>query len=309
MRSAGRVWLGVLGPAALLGLLVGVGAYLGVLYTDDRAPAPPPLAEANAAELLAGHSSDWRVVVMREQPQVYVIEFPDLAEQGATMNRVAALLEKVGAPRDRVLDDAAMQQLIARSHDTEQTFYEGHDYRAAGLAKFFALVRQQGIRLRPQEERLQQLLLAIGLLVERDGQLQPGGEQALVTFSATQPDDPRTPIDESMDEVRRESVLQHELSHGEFFTRPAYRQQCWDFWRNGLNEAERQRWRELLASLDYDPADEELLVNETQALLMHTADRRAFRAETLGVGEAELEDQRRRFRRAGRIGLEEMGRP
>ena len=43
-------------------------------------------------------------------------------------------------------------------------------------------------------------------------------------------------------------------------------------------------------------ADEELMANETQALLMHTPDSRAFNARSLGLGESALEDLRSRFR-------------
>ena len=41
--------------------------------------------------------------------------------------------------------------------------------------------------------------------------------------------------------------------------------------------------------------DELLMVNETQAFLMHTPDRRAFSAASLGVSEAQLTAWRRRF--------------
>jgi hypothetical protein len=304
---AGPAWLRLWGPAAVLVLLIAAGGWLAwrwstvasvpPVHPASPAPAvPAALHEASLADLLAGHSSDWRVLRLQGAPDIVVIEFPNLAEQGATMNRIAALLEKAGAPRDQVLDDAALQRLITASHDNEQTFYEGHDYRSAGLARFFSLARQQQRVLRPQERRLRQLLLDIGLLVDAAPDLRASGEQALVTFSAAQPDDPRTSINEGLDARRRESVLLHELSHGEFFTRPTYRAHCWRFWRDRLSERERQQWRQLLGRLDYDLNNEELLVNEMQALLMHTADTRAFDGASLGVSEVQLADQRRRFR-------------
>lgn len=304
---AGPAWLRLWGPAVLLVLLIAAGGWLAWRWSADApvsqvhpvspVPAvPAALPEASLADLLAGHSSDWRVLRLQGRPDIVVIEFPGLAEQGATMNRIAALLEKAGAPRDRVLDDAALQRLITASHDNEQTFYEGHDYRSVGLARFFSLARRQPVTLRPQEQRLLQLLLDSGLLVDAAPGLRASGEWALITFSAAQPDDPRTAIDEGLDARRRESVLIHELSHGEFFTRPAYRAHCWRFWRERLTERERQQWRQLLGRLDYDLDNEELLVNETQALLMHTPDTRAFAGASLGVSEAQLADQRRRFR-------------
>ena len=49
--------------------------------------------------------------------------------------------------------------------------------------------------------------------------------------------------------------------------------------------------------MNYDPANEDLLVNEMQALLMHTPDTRAFGARVLGVSDAQLNDMRARFRK------------
>jgi hypothetical protein len=301
---AGPAWLRLWGPAALLALLIAAGGLLAWRWPAVESPHPEPpvqpahamLPEASVADLLAGHASDWRVLRLQGRPDIVVIEFPGLAEQGATMNRIAALLEKSGAPRDRVLDNAALQRLIVANHDNAQTFYEGHDYRSAGLAHFFNLAHQQQLLLGPQEQRLLRQLLDIGLLVDAAPELRASGEQALITFSAVQLDDPRTSIDEGLDARRRESVLIHELSHGEFFTRPAYRAHCWRFWRERLTERERLQWRQLLVRLDYDPSNEELLVNETQALLMHTPDLRAFAGASLGVRETLLADQRRRFR-------------
>jgi hypothetical protein len=283
------------GFCAALGLLLAAAIHF---YRPGprQATADPVVHSASIAELLAGNSSDWRVARLQENQQIVVIEFPNLAEQGAAMNRVAALLEKAGAPHNRLLSDTELQQLMARSHDNAQTFYLGHDYTAEALARFFNLAPQQSLPLTPQELRLRQILLDSGLLVDSATGLQAPAVQALISFSATQADDPTTPIDESLDARRRESVLYHELSHGEFFTNPAYHDHCWQFWRKQLTESERARWRRFLASLNYDANDEELLVNETQALLMHTPDTRAFNAASLGITETALAELRDRFR-------------
>jgi hypothetical protein len=111
-----------------------------------------------------------------------------------------------------------------------------------------------------------------------------------------QPDDPATAADERIDGVRREAVLRHELSHGEFFTNPAYRAHCMKFWRQVLRESERRLFMAYLKSLDYNPGDELLMANETQALLIHTPDGRAFNAASLGISESILAQLRNRFR-------------
>lgn len=304
-RALGRSplkWLPLWVLAALLGWLIAAQFGAGLLH-EGHAGQAQPLRQASAAELLAGNSSDWRVVRLLGIADIVVIEFPGLAEQGAAMNRLAALVEKAGAPRDRLLDDAQLQQLMAHSRDNAQTFYQGHDYRSAALARFFQMARQQRLALNPQEQRLFQMLVGAGMLSDGPDAVVATGEQVLISFSATQPDDPATPMDESLDLRRRESVLYHELSHGEFFTSAAYREHCWRFWRERLSEAERQMLRSYLGQLDYDQNDEELVVNETQALLMHTPDVRAFNADSLGISDAALADLRERFR----LGMPRLG--
>lgn len=265
------------------------------------------LSQLDVHELLDRRTTDWQISRLRGNPAVLVIEFPSLAEQGAAMNRIAALLEKAGAPRDRVLNDAALAELIRRHGDSPQTFYQGHNYVAAQLARFYTLAARQGQSLNLQEERLRKTLVDAHVLA-RDGDATIAqGLQAVVSYTATQRDDPSTPVDESIDDRRRESVLRHELSHGLYFTNRAYRDHCWRFWRERLSEDERERLRRMLVRLNYDGANEDLIVNEAQAFLMHTPDDRAFNATSLGIPERQLSDLRRRFMQ-GAPKLRELGR-
>lgn len=273
----------------------------------SAAPASSALNRLSVEAILARdsralqHSGDgrdasgWPLVRLQSNPAVLVLEFPNLHEQGLALNRAAAFIEKKHSAGGQVLGDAEMQRLLARSGDSVATFYFGHDYNAEQLQRFFDRVQTQGLTLNPQERRLQALLQAHGLLKDSNGVAGRSG-QALVSFTAIQDDDPATPSDEQVDALRRESTLRHELSHGEFFTDARYRRQCWTFWQHGLSEAERARFRQLLSSMDYDPSNEELMVNETQALLMHTPDPRAFNAGSLGLSSAQLEVLRDRFR-------------
>lgn len=234
---------------------------------------------------------------LRDNAAVLVIEFPQLTEQGQAMNRMAAMFEKRNGSRDRVLSEAEMTQLLRRSGDNVATFFEGHDYRGESLATFFTLASRQHLALNADELRLRDLLVEAAVLLPADaGAFRSPGTQAVVSFTAVQADDPTTEPDETIDQARRETVLRHELSHGEFFTNAAYRAHCWSFWRHRLSERERTLFRRYLEGLDYDPRDEELMVNETQAVLMHTPDPRAFNAAGLGVTEAELAGLRARFR-------------
>ncbi len=277
------------------------------LRSNALALAAALVAQMEVGELLGRRAQDWQLARLRGNPAVLVIEFPNLHEQGAAMNRAAALIEKSGAPRDRVLGDAALQELIRRQGDTAQTFYQGHNYVAEQLARFFTLAARQGQALNQHEERLRRLLIDAHVLARDGDGTVAQGLQAVITFTATQRDDPSTAVDETLDERRRESVLRHELSHGLFFTSRAYRDHCWRFWRERLAEDERQSLRRMLGRLHYDPTNEELMVNEMQAFLMHTADERAFNAASLGITERQLGDMRRRFMQ-GAPRLRELGR-
>jgi hypothetical protein len=274
---------------------------------SDRVPITPvasggakaPVPWTTMAELLGRPASvSLRWSRFEPNPAIVVIEYPNLREQGLAMNRLAAMFEKHGAQRDRVYTDVELGELLRRSGDTVASFYQGHDYPAAKVARFFSQVETQRLPLNAQETQLRDLLLAAGFMKRSaSGAFQAMGEQAVVSFTGVQPDDRNTVPDEAIDSRRREAVLRHELSHGEFFTNPAYRAHSMKFWRSELSEAERRMFRAYLKGLDYDATDEELMANETQALLMHTPDERAFNAVSLGTSDVALADLRRRFRR------------
>lgn len=256
---------------------------------------PIEIPQLEVPELLQQRAVDWRAARLRGNPAVLVIEFPSLKEQGAAMNRAAALIEKSGAPRDKVLSDAELRALIARQGDTAQTFYQGHNYVAEQLARFYALAARQGQGLNAQELRLKRLLVEAHAVAGDGEAIVAKGLQAVISFTAAERDEPSTPNDETIDERRRESVLRHELSHGLFFISREYRDHCWRFWRDRLSHDEREALRGMLARLHYDPGNEELMVNEAQAFLMHTPDDRAFNAASLGITPAKLADLRKRF--------------
>ncbi len=248
------------------------------------------------AQWVSGRADDWRVGRLASNPKIWMIEFPSLAAQGQALNRIAALIEKRDTPRERVLDDPALAAAIVKSGDTPDTYLFGHDYAADALARFFALAQRQRITLNAGERRLHGLLLAERLWTETARGAAPAVPlHALVTFTTVQPDRPDTLVDESVDAVRREAILRHELSHGEFFTNAAYRAHCWAFWKR-LSDKERSRFRAFLNGLDYEPTHEALMVNETQAFLMHTPDERVFSAAQLGLPQATLDLLRARFR-------------
>ncbi|MGQ0701136.1 MAG: hypothetical protein ACT4PZ_23200 [Panacagrimonas sp.] len=264
---------------------------------SEAAPIGGSITESSLEQLLQARTQgDWLVHRLQGAPAILVVEFPDLHSQGLTMNRAAALLEKAGTRRHRVLSDAELSALLLASGDTVSTFYLGHDYRSVDLARFYTMAQSQAVTLNPQELRLLRLLLDAGMLRdEGHGRFVETAIGALVTFSSVQnasADDSRTHIDSA----RRSSILWHELSHGRYFTDAVYRRHCEFFWHKLLTGNEREVWRRYLGEQGYDTANEDLMINEVQALLMHTPDVRDFQAGALSWEDAELEGLRQRFR-------------
>ncbi|MBX9700185.1 MAG: hypothetical protein K2X74_12165 [Acetobacteraceae bacterium] len=210
---------------------------------------------------------------LRENPRVFVLLFPTLEEQGATLNRMAALIEKAGQPRDRLLDDQELARAIRESGDSPATWYLGHDYNGSDLARFFALAERDGIALNAGELWLRDRFR------EARAQLPPGTEIALI--STANPD-------HRMDAAMRAAILRHEIGHGHFFTLPDFAAHVMRVWRERFTEGERRAFREFLAREGYDPSNETLMANEAMAYLLFTPDPRFFAARHVGMTEPEV---------------------
>ncbi len=224
---------------------------------------------AGEAEILAHEATALTIFRFAPNPKILILDFPDLLQQGLMLNRAAALVEKKGLPRDRVLTDKELDDAIAAHGDTMESYYYGHDYASADLIRFFRLADTQGLKLRPEEEMLRAML-------QQEGALTPDAGMALISI-------PRAGSAEGVDLGLRTGILRHELSHGEYFTNPTYVAYVRRFWAEGLDETFRQAFRRYLVEQDYDVDLGDLLVNEMQAYLMHTTDPRLFSAQVLGV--------------------------
>jgi hypothetical protein len=216
-----------------------------------------------------------------DNPRILVLDFASLHDQGRTLNRVAALVEKAGLPRDRVLTDGELAQAIRAQGDTMETFYYGHDYGADSLVRFFALADRDQIELNPEEEQARALL-------HQEGWFAPGASAALISLTAAGTDPRVTP-------AARAAILRHELSHGEFFSNPAYAEYVLKFWLTALTGPERAAFCGFLAKDAYDTGNEELMFNEMQAYLMFTRDPLFFTAEQAGLTPTRLAELRSRF--------------
>jgi hypothetical protein len=241
--------------------------------STTQAPAGLDVPLADERTILAAHATELLIFRFRDAPAVLVLSFPSLRQQGDMLDRIAAFVEKAGLPRDRVLVDAELDAAIRQAGDTRENYYYGHDYRAVDLARFYAAADRDRIALDAEEAWLRTLL-------ERAGMLVPNASGALITI-------PPEVTTELIDASSRATILHHELSHGVYFTDPAYAAYARQFWQTVLNETQRAGLRRFLGSEGYDTANEDLMLNEAQAFLVHTGDKRYFLPDRAGLGDAE----------------------
>jgi hypothetical protein len=242
-----------------------------------------PIQTATEEQIRDAVSTGLAVYRLAANPDIVVLDFASLREQGLMLNRVAALIEKGAMPRNRVLDDQELDAAIRAGGDTIETFYYGHDYGADSLRRFFALAMQDGIRLNPEELALRRLLAQLGWLASE-------AHGGLISL-------PRVGANAAVTPQARTSILRHELSHGEYFSNPAYAAYVHRFWQVHLTAAERDGVRRFLGSEEYDPTVEELVENEMQAYLMFTRDPVFFTPAQIGMSPERLATLQRSFHR------------
>lgn len=209
-----------------------------------------------------------RVYKMQRNPLLWVVDFENLAIQSATLNRIAALIERNNAPKDRIVTPAELARFTATANKStmqnKNRLFLGHDYRLESVAQFFSLAQQHQVPLNAAEQAFLALMHKLGLLTfTATGTwqaAQPG--TAVVTIAGAS----KTPSLEHLSPAERLAVLRHELSHGEYFTNSRYREYCQRFWAE-RNPAEQSTIINGLNLLGYNTTDQELVVNELQAFL------------------------------------------
>jgi hypothetical protein len=244
------------------------------------APTASTIPFATEAEIAGASPAVRTLVRFAPNPTILVLDFPTLEKQGRMLNRVAAWAEKSGVPHDRLLSDSELAEAIKASGATPATYYYGHDYRAADIATFFSLADRDSVKLDDDEEELRRMTAA--------ARAEQFGFGALITL-------PRADAANQVSARDRAVILHHELSHGEYFTNALYARFVHTIWDTVLTDTERAKFRTYLATDGYDPALEDLMINEMQAYLMHTPDARFFDPVKLGIAPDRLAQIRESF--------------
>ena len=243
-----------------------------------------PVRVADEQAIDANVATSLTVFRLAARPSIVVLDFPSLDQQGRMLDRLAALVEKNGLPHDRVLDDASLALAIKADGDTPATWYYGHDYRGSDVARFFALAADERVTLNDDERRL-------GALMHRM-RGQTDGFGAVISV-------PRADPASGVDPAARAVILHHELSHGDYFTDPAYARAVSVTWGYVLTADERAKVCAYLAHEEYDPALTDLMQNEMQAYLVYTPAGKFFDPGRLGIAGDRLAVIRDALRGAG----------
>lgn len=214
-----------------------------------------------------------------EHPDVVIVHFDSYLFQSRALSRMA-MYEEMAISRGRIMPKLELEAWFTEHGSTLEGIFGAHDYETEDLAAFYNALWQSGEDPYPEELKLLDALVAEGLLqldmggpadlLERSAAPYSAiGDQAVLSFAT------RLALDESSRQLQGRAdrqweggALQHEMLHGVFFTDEAYAQRCTEFWQQRFSEEERACLRILLASLNYDPDFEELMINEFQAYML-----------------------------------------
>lgn len=262
-------------------------------WADEPLALPAPTA-ANFSTILSNQSNTLSIFAYNGRKNITLFDFPSLVEQGRMFNRIVAMVERIGAPRTRVLSNEELSQFIRSVGKTEATLAYGNDLLISELVVFFNLSEHGNIQLNAQEIALRQFLLDQRLITFRTGFFQALLPNAVI-LSLPQ-ENQGTPGSPAVTALARRTILAHEHAHAEYYTNPIYANFCLHFWRSVLNDTERDAFRKFLARRGYNSDNEEMMLNEAQAYLMHTPDARAFSPDLIGLKAEHVNTLRQKFR-------------
>jgi hypothetical protein len=228
--------------------------------TATSAEPELPIETATVAQILVHQPADLSIFRVAENPQIVVLDFASLKRQKTMLDRVAALIEKAGLPRDRILNADELDRAVTADGDADAGFYYGHDYSAASLRRFFSVADRAHVPLTPEEALLRHVL-------DRLGWLKPDAMAGLISAPG---------VAANVTTAARDTILTHELSHGEYFSNKAYASYVHRFVVESMTPVEQAAFRTYLAGEGYDTTNGELIENETQAYLLFTPDPKFF---------------------------------
>jgi hypothetical protein len=255
----------------------------------------PAAIPGEFTEILNNKTEKPIVFAYKGKNNITIIDLPTLAEQGRMFNRIVVLFEMGDVKKDvknkKVLNDDELSQFIKSIGKMPETLAYGNNLAIDQLVIFFNLAHDNKIQLNAEELALRQHLLDRGLIKLQDRFYQNAAPSGAIVLSIPQIALP------NVTDTARSTILSHEMSHGEYATNSGYREFCKSFWHSVMSKEQRAAFRKFLSSNDYNPNDEELMINETQAYLMYTPDPRAFSPEKVGMNAQDIATLQNKFLR------------
>lgn len=281
---------------ALARLLATTCLLVSVAWAGDDFESLRRPVSADFSTLLENRTDVPMVFAYQGRRTITVIDFPSLTSQGRMFNRLVALIERIGAPRGQVLSNEELARFIKSVGKTDATLAYGNDFLVSELVVFFNLAEMGNVQLNREEIALRDFVNEQGLMALRNGFYQARVPSAVIlSLPQERPADAANP---PVSALARQTILAHELSHAEYYTNPAYANHCRRFWHTEMTEAQREAFRQFLTKGGYNPDNIEMMINETQAYLMHTPDVRAFSPRQVGLSDADVTRLRQKFRAA-----------
>lgn len=257
--------------------------------------APQPVS-AGFNQIVNNRSAQLIIWRYADNPRIYVFDFPGLAYQGRSFNRVTQFIEQqTTEPYPRVLTEQEMAGRLVAAKRSESDFAFGHDLMVHELVQFFNFALRDKVPLNPEETAIRDFLVAQGMIRDWRGFWQ-AIEPNNVILSIPQPQE-KSAGQPLINATARFAIALHEMAHGEYYTNAYYAQYCLRFWQESLTDAQREAFKAFLGKYNYAVGSDALVINETQAYLMFTPDPSSFSARKLGVTNEELEAMRNAFRK------------
>lgn len=274
------------------------------LAQGHSVPAFQRLPHLDRSEILPRSIEGFTAYLLKDGAHTVVIDFPDVQSQGRMFGRIVLYVEREGAPRNRVMPFAEIQDWLVQHSERFEMLTVGNNFRAVELARFFNAARTQNESLSEDEHFLLDWLLRAQLLAHKDQEL-VAVDPKVIVITVPQPSSVKGCAYCTILPAHRYAILEHELAHARFATDAAYQEYVLSFWQQDMSHAMREQFTRFLRKRGYDAANQELLANEMQAFLMHTPHPAMFKAAALGVTEEELAALRLQFR----SGLEQHSTP
>lgn len=260
----------------------------GFNTSAEAQPTVLPIAEVLSVSAIAQARPAGRAAYrLNSNPRVLVLDMPNLHDQALIFKRLVLFIERIEAPRDRIL---GMSEVLSwqQQHQHEwPALTLGNNFRGEDLALFFNTALLQGELLTEEEQWLLQGLLTWEVLTQdKKGYTSVQPEAAVL--SVPQPSTVANCSTCIITDQRRALILDHELAHARFITDQTYRHHVRWFWYQHVKPAERKSIVRYLQRLGYDVTVPELLINEAQAFLLHTPESEYFSAAAAGVSHERL---------------------